>query len=53
VTEQACNLAITMGDALSARTFLGHDRDAVFGGTFDLVIRSEGLRVIRTHAQTP
>ncbi len=42
-----------MGDALSARTFLGHDRDAVFGGTFDLVIRSEGLQVIRTHVQTP
>jgi hypothetical protein len=53
VTQQARNLAITMGDALSARTFLGHDRDAVFGGTFDLVIRSEELRVIRTPCRRP
>jgi putative transposase len=29
VTQQARNLAITMGDALSARQFLIHDRDAM------------------------
>lgn len=48
VTQQARNLAITLGDTLSARKFLIHDRDALFGGSFDLVFRSEGLRVIRT-----
>jgi hypothetical protein len=41
VTQQARNLAIRVGDALSVRTFLIHDRDAFFGGSFDLAFRSE------------
>ena len=53
VTQQARNLAIRMGDALSVRKFLIHDRDALFGGSFDLVFRSEGLRVIRSPVQAP
>jgi transposase InsO family protein len=53
VTQQARNLAMTMGDALSARKFLIHDRDAIFVGSFDLVFRCEGLRVIRTPVRAP
>jgi putative transposase len=42
-----------MGDALSARQFLIHDRDAMYSGPFDRGFRSEGLRVIRTPVQAP
>lgn len=53
VTQQARNLAITMGDALAERKFLLHDRDALFPQSFDTVFRSEGLRVIRTPVRAP
>lgn len=53
VTQQARNLVITMGGALSERKFLLHDRDVLFPGSFDTVFRSEGLRVIRTPVRAP
>jgi transposase InsO family protein len=53
VTQQARNLAIKMGDALSDRKFLLHDRDVLFAESFDTVFRSEGLRVIRTPVRAP
>jgi putative transposase len=53
VTQQARNLALKMGDALSERKFLIHDRDALFLQAFDTVFRSEGLRVVRTPVRAP
>jgi hypothetical protein len=42
-----------MGDALAARTFLIHDRDALVAGSFDAVFRSESLRVVKTPVRAP
>ena len=53
VTQQARNLAINLGDALSERKFLLHDRDVLFPQSFDTVFRSEGLRVIKTPVRAP
>jgi len=51
LTQQARNLAIDerLGDA----GFLVRDRDAKFSGPFDEVLRTEGVRVIRTPIRTP
>jgi transposase InsO family protein len=51
VTQQARNLAVE--DELSDVRFLIHDRDAKFCGSFDTVIRSEGVRVIETRLRSP
>ncbi len=53
VTQQARNLAITLGAALPDRKFLIRDRDVLFAGSFDRVFRSEGLRVIKTPVRAP
>jgi len=53
VTQQARNLVMAMGAALSSRRLLIRDGDAKFSGTFDEVFRSEGLRVIRTPVRAP
>jgi putative transposase len=45
VSQQARNLAIE--ERSEKMRFLLHDRDAKFSGSFDGIIRSEGVRVIR------
>ena len=53
VTQQARNLAIDLDGHLPAIRFLIRDRDAKFCGPFDTVLRSEGMRVIRTPFRAP
>ena len=48
VTQQARNLAIALDGRSPLVRFLIRDRDAKFTGPFDAVLRSEGMRVIRT-----
>jgi putative transposase len=49
--QQARNLAVE--ERLENVRFLLHDRDAKFSGPFDALIRSEGVRVIKTPVRAP
>lgn len=49
--QQARNLAIDQ--RLERVRFLVHDRDGKFSGPFDALIRSEGVRVIKTPLRAP
>jgi putative transposase len=49
--QQARNLAIE--ERLENVRYLLHDRDAKFSGPFDELIRSEGVRVIKTQVRAP
>jgi len=53
VTQQARNLALGLDARTNPARFLIRDRDAKFTGPFDTVLRSEGIRVIRTPIQAP
>jgi putative transposase len=50
--QQARNLMMQLGDAQPFRLLI-HDRDTKFGGGFDEVFRSEGMKVIRTPVRAP
>jgi len=52
VTQQARNLVMQLGDGHPFR-FLLHDRDTKFSHAFDEVLRTEGIKVIRTPVQAP
>jgi transposase InsO family protein len=50
--QQARNLMMQLGDEQPFRLLI-HDRDTKFGGGFDEVFRSEGIKVIRTPVRAP
>src|SRR5207247_10684763 len=51
VTQQARNLPIT--GRLKDKHILLRDRDAKFSGSFDEVLRTEGLTVVKTPVRAP
>jgi putative transposase len=53
VTQQGRNLAMDLDDQQAVAKFLIHDRDSKFSDPFDEVLRTEGIRVIRTPVQAP
>jgi putative transposase len=53
VTQQARNLAMALDARTTPARFLIRDRDTKFTGPFDTVLRSDGIRVIRTPIQAP
>ena len=53
VAQQARNLLMHLAEREQCFRFLLHDRDSKFGGAFDEVLRSEGIRIIRTPIRAP
>jgi transposase InsO family protein len=53
VTQQARNLCFQLDERDEPLRFLIHDRDAKFCGPFAEVLRSEGMRIIRTPIRSP
>jgi putative transposase len=53
VTQQARNLCFQLDERGEPLRFLIHDRDAKFCGPFDEVLRSEGMRIMRTPMRSP
>jgi putative transposase len=53
VTQQARNLSMCLEDRGTPVRFLIHDRDAKYGGGFDVVFIAEGVDIIRTPIKAP
>ena len=53
VTQQARNLCYALDEREEPVRYLIRDRDSKFAGSFDEVLRSEGIRVIRTPIRSP
>jgi hypothetical protein len=57
VAQQARTLLMDLADRIEQFRFLLRDRDATFTDTFDAILASEGIRILRTpmrhHKRTP
>ena len=53
VTQQARNLAPSLGERKEPVRFLIHDRDSKYSGPFDEVFRTEGMKPILTPFRAP
>jgi putative transposase len=53
VTQQARNLSMCLEDRDKPVRFLIHDRDAKYGGGFDVVFGADGVDIIRTPIKAP
>ena len=51
VTQQARNLGLDFSD--QGMRFLIRDRDSKYSGPFDEVLRSEGIRIVKTPVRAP
>jgi putative transposase len=51
VTQQARNLGLDLSE--QGARFLIRDRDSKYSGAFDLVFRSEGVRIVKTPVRAP
>jgi putative transposase len=53
VAQQARNLCFELDERDEPVRFLIRDRDSTFSGAFDEVVRTEGIRTIRTPIRSP
>jgi len=53
IAQQARNLLMLLADREQSFQFLLHDRDSKFSRAFDEVLRSEGMKIIRTPIRAP
>jgi putative transposase len=53
VTQQARNLMMQLADREHRFEYLIRDRDSKFSSDFDTILRSEGIRIIRTPVRAP
>ena len=53
VAQQARTLLMDLADRIEQFRFLVRDRDATFTDTFDAILASEGIRILRTPMRAP